>query len=229
MKNVWVISLGGSLVVPKEMDLKFLHKFKKEINKHTRKNKFVLVIGGGTIARKYISALQMEHSSQKGLSMAGIRATRMNAEFIMQFFGKKVANDTLPLNMKSIKNDLAKNDVVVCGALRFVPRSTSDGTAASLAKYLKTSFINLTNVSGLYTADPKKDKKAKLIKNQTWKEFENRTLKVKNVPGMHFVLDQRAAKEIRKNKITTYIVGKETKELANILKNKPFKGTIITG
>ena len=155
-----VISLGGSLIIPNEIDYLFLEKFKKVMQKNYKNYKFVIVCGGGIIARKYISALKKEGKSHREISMAGIRATRMNAKFMMQFFGKE-ANGTLPKSMKEIKNILAKNKIVFCGALRYAEKETSDGTAAKLANYLGTDFINMTNVKGLYTSNPLTNKNAK--------------------------------------------------------------------
>ena len=228
MKRVVVISLGGSLIVPKKIDHKFLENFKKVIRKNYRNYKFVIVCGGGTIARKYISALKKEGKNHKEISMAGIRATRMNAKFMIQFFGKE-ANDTLPKSMKEVKNNLSKNKIVFCGALRYAEKETSDGTAAKLANYLKTTFINLTNVKGLYTANPKTNKNAKFIPKTDWKSFEKRALKIKYKPGQHFVLDQHAATIIKRNKTKTYIIGENLSNLDKLLNNKNFTGTIIEG
>lgn len=228
MKKIIVISLGGSLIVPKEMDINFLHKFKQVIRKHYNKYKFVVVCGGGVIARKYISALKAERKTPRELAEAGIRATRMNALFMTQFFGEE-ANQTLPINMKEVKNSLRKNDLVLCGALRYAPHSTSDGTAAQIAHFLKAdAFINMTNVSGLHTANPKTHKNAKFIPKISWKNFEDRALKMKFKAGQSFVLDQNAATMIRKNKIPTYILGSE-KAIDNVLSGKKYKGTIISG
>ncbi len=221
-----VISLGGSLIVPEQIDFKFLDNFKKTLKKHYNKYKFVIVCGGGTIARKYIFALEKEGSSKKELSLAGIRATRMNALFMMQFFGKD-ANESLPMNMEEVKNHLSKNSVVICGALRYTDKSTSDTTAAHLANFLHTEFINLTNVQGLYTDNPKKNPKAKFIPQISWKNFEEKALKIKYKAGQNFVLDQSAAILIRKHKIKTYILGENLKNLDNLLKNKKFIGTSI--
>ncbi len=226
MKKVVVISLGGSLIIPENINYPLLEQFKKIIRKYYSTHKFVVVCGGGSIARKYIEALKKEGKSKNQLSHAGIRATRMNALFMMQFFGKE-ANDTLPMNMEDVKNSLSRNSLVICGALRFSENSTSDTTAGKLAYFLKTNFINITNVKGLYTADPRKDKNAKFISSISWKEFEKMALKTKYSPGQHFVLDQSAATLIRKYKMPTYIIGNNLKNLENILKGKKFEGTEI--
>ena len=226
MKKVIVISLGGSLIVPEKINFNFLDNFKKVLEKNFRNYKFVIVCGGGTIARKYISALEKEGKSKKELSIAGIRATRMNALFMMQFFGK-VANESLPTNMNSVKSHLSKNQVILCGALRYTPKSTSDTTAAHLACFLNTEFINMTNVQGLYSDNPAKNPNAKFIPKITWKDFEEKALKIKYKAGQNFVLDQTAAVLIRKNKIKTYILGEDLRNLDNLLKNKKFTGTTI--
>lgn len=226
MKKVIVLSLGGSLIMPEKIDFSFLEKFKKTLRAHYKTHKFIVVCGGGTIARKYISILQKGKRPKIELSKAGIRATRMNAQLMMQLFGKE-ANDALPLNMKEISPYLAKNSVVFCGALRFRKDSTSDETAASLAHFFKSSFINLTNVKGLFSADPKKSKNAKFIPKIPWKDFESLALKIKYKAGQHFILDQQAAILIRKHKIPTFIIGKELSNLKNILNNKPYEGTLI--
>lgn len=224
-KQIIVISLGGSLIVPEKINFEFLNQFKKILRKHYSKYKFVVVCGGGVIARKYITALKKEGKSSKELNKAGIRATRMNAQFMMQFFGKE-ANDTLPISMIEVKDNLEKNNLVICGALRFSPNSTSDSTAAKLAHFMKSNFINMTNVKGLFTDNPKTNKNAKFISNISWKDFEKRALKIKHKPGQHFVLDQNAATLIRKKKILTYIIG-SNKALSNILSKKKLIGTKI--
>ena len=226
-KKVIVLSLGGSVIIPDKINYSFLHKFEKTLRKHYKTHKFVIVCGGGSIARKYISALKAEGKSELEKSMAGIMATRENAVFMMEFFGKE-ANSSLPLNMEQVKNNIHKNSVVFCGALRFMPKSTSDETAARLANFLKTDFINITNVPGLYTSDPRKNKNAKLIKEISWNDFNKIASKIKYHAGEHFVLDQKAASLIKKHKIRTYIIGPNLKNLENILKNNKFLGTLIS-
>jgi len=224
--KIWVISLGGSRIIPDEVDEKFLLEFKKLIDSHKSK-KFVVVTGGGTTARKYMTALKELGKKTKTQGLTGIAITRLHAKFLTRIFGKS-ANEDIPVNMKKVKNLLAKNHIVFCGGLRYGPKNTSDSTAASLAAYLDSPFINLTNVKGLYTKNPQKYKDAKFIPKITWKDFKKIVDKIKYHAGQHFVLDQAGAKIILKDKIPTYIVG-DLKAIDNILKGKKSGGTVIEG
>lgn len=224
-----VISLGGSLIVPEKIDFNFLKSFVKTLRKHYSKWKFVIVCGGGSVARRYIELLKHEKkANEKELSLAGIRVTRLNALVLMELFGKE-ANDILPMTMKDVKNNLHKNNVVVCGALRYAQKSTSDGTAAKLAHYLWAEFINMTNVKGLFSANPFTNKNAKFILKESWKKFDKRANNMKYHSGQHFVLDQKAATMIHQDRIKTYIIGQNIKNIDKILKGKKFTGTLIYG
>ena len=225
-KRVIVLSLGGSLIIPNEVDVNFLKKFREVIKKNEKKYKFVIVCGGGSVARKYINALKQDNKSEFLQSMAGITITRVNARFMTYFFGKD-ADTGIPHDMKQIKNLLNKNDVVFCGALRYAPNQTSDATALRIANYFKTDFINLTNVKGLYDSNPFENKNAKFIPKTTIEEFNKIVMAIPNKPGMHAPVDHTAMSIIKKHKIKTYILGKDVKQLDNLLNNKSFIGTII--
>ena len=222
----WVISLGGSRIAPDDVDYNFISKFEKIISKHSDK-KFAVVCGGGSTARRYISALRKHGATTKKQSRVGIAVTRMHAGFLARLFGKK-ANEVLPKNMKKVGDLLKRNQVVFCGALRYKDKNTSDGTAANLAGFLGAKFINITNVRGLYTGNPKTNKNVKFIKKTSWKKFYERARKIKFKAGQHFVLDQSAAKIILVKKIPTYIIGSLV-DLDRIIKNKNFSGTLISG
>jgi uridylate kinase len=227
-KEMIVLSLGGSLIIPDKVDSIYLKKFKEVILKNTKKYKFIIVCGGGSIARKYISALKEIKVNEKLQSFAGISSTRMNARFMNYFFNINPKYG-IPHTIKVLKKYIKNKDVVFCGALEYKPNQTSDSTAAGIAKKFKTTFINLTNVPGLYNKNPKKFKNAKFISEISWKEFFRLANKTKFKPGQHFVLDQAAAGIIMKHKIPTYILGKNLQQLNNLLKNKKFKGTTIQG
>jgi len=227
-KRVVVISLGGSLIVPEKIDVNFLKKFKKTILKNKNKYKFIIVCGGGSTARKYINGLRSLGINKKLQSYSGISATRMNARFMSYFFNSD-SEYGVPHKIRGLKKYLKGQDVVFCGALEYKPRQTSDSTSAEIARYFKTILINMTNIKGLYDKNPKKYKNAKFIPEISWKSFDKMANKLGFKPGQHFVLDQSASKIILKNKITTYIIGKDLKQLENILKGSKFIGTRIQG
>ncbi|MBD3247158.1 UMP kinase [Candidatus Pacearchaeota archaeon] len=227
-KKVIVMSLGGSQIIPDNVNVKYLRKLKKILLKHSKKYKFVIVCGGGSIARKYISALKKEKINEKLQSFAGIGATRLNARF-MNYFFKIDPKHGIPHTHTTLKKYVKKQNITFCGALEYKPNQTSDSTAADIAKMFDAEFINITNIQGLYTKNPKKFKNAEFISKISWKEFDKMANAMKFKPGQHFVLDQTASKIIMKNKIKTYITGKSVKQIDNLLSRKPFNGTIIFG
>lgn len=228
MKKVMVISLGGSQIIPSDVNLPYLRQFKKIILKNTRKYKFIIVCGGGSVARKYISALKKSGAGETMQSYSGISATRMNARFMSYFF-KIDPKHGIPHTTATLNKYVKSQNVTFCGALEYKPDQTSDSTAAEIARHFKSDFINITNIRGLYTANPKTVKNARFIPKITWKDFDKMANKNKFKPGQHFVLDQTASKTIRRGKITTYITGTNLKQLDNLLNNRKFNGTVITG
>jgi uridylate kinase len=227
-KQVIVLSLGGSLIIPDDIDVNYLKNFKKIVLKNTRKYQFIIVCGGGSIARKYINALREIGMNETFQSFAGISATRTNARFMSYFFNQdqKIG---IPSKISEVKDYIKKYNIVFCGALEYHPHQTSDSTSAQIAEHFKIDFINLTDVKGLHDKNPKEHKDAKFISEISWKDFDKMASKIKFKPGQHFVLDQKASKIIMKSKITTYILGKDMNQLDNLLNKKKFIGTKIEG
>ena len=219
MKTV-VISLGGSLIVPDKVDYAFLKQFEKIIKKHKKNYKFLIVTGGGKTARTYIEAVQKEKLPTKLASIVGILSTRINARLVAGFFKQK----NIPETISELKKQ--KTNPIICGALGSRPGLTSDANAAELASHYKATFINMTNVKGLYNKDPKL-KGAKFIPQISYKDFNQIIEKIKYKAGQHFVLDQVASKIIMQHKVPTVIL-KGNKQLNLFLSEKKYQGTIIS-
>ena len=134
MKKVIVISLGGSLIIPNDINVKYLKDFKKIILKNKDKYKFIVVCGGGSIARKYISALREIGMNENFQSYAGISATRTNARFMSYFFNQDQERG-IPSRTREVKNYIKKYDIIFCGALEYHPKQTSDSTSEKLQKF----------------------------------------------------------------------------------------------
>ena len=92
-----VISLGGSIIVPERIDVPFLKKF-KQIIMGLQADRFVIICGGGKIARDYQEAAKATAVIRtEDLDWIGIAATRLNAELVRSSFGdeahEKVIHD----------------------------------------------------------------------------------------------------------------------------------------
>ncbi|MDP2628895.1 MAG: UMP kinase [Nanoarchaeota archaeon] len=225
-KELITISLGGSMIIPDDVDVKFLRNFKKTIQENSKKYKFVIVSGGGSLARKYISALQGR--SDKNKSSAGIAATRANAKFMSIFFEQN-PDQQIPTKFKELEKLIKKNDLTFCGALGFKPKQTTDSTACEIAAKFKTIFINITNVKGLFDKNPKEFRDAKFIPEISRENFYKMINRFKYKPGQHLPLDQSSTRIIKENKIKAYIIGKNPKQLDNLLNSRKFVGTTIFG
>src|SRR3990167_11236491 len=87
-KRSIVISLGGSLVAPQEIDTGFLKVFKKIILKYLDSHRFFIFVGGGKICRIYQKALLEFGADNKERDWMGINISRLNAEIVRQSFDK---------------------------------------------------------------------------------------------------------------------------------------------
>ena len=224
MKKI-VVSLGGSVIVPDEIDYNYLKKFKKLAKRFSKRNKLVVVCGGGKTARKYIEPLMKAKVGPKAYAKVGIAATRINARLVKNMFGLEYE---LPVDLRGVKNLLKRENLIVCGALGAKKGMTSDGNAVEIAKEIKADFfVNITNVDGLYDKNPKTSKTAKFIPRISYDEFLKMIGKIKYKAGQHFVLDQASAKLIKEHKIKTYIANQNLRNLKKVLKERGFRGTVI--
>ena len=212
IKNkTFVISLGGSVLVPAGPDplmiKKYVQFFKQKIKQGYR---FAVVIGGGTTAREYQAALKTANPkvSRQELDWLGISATMLNAELVSKAFGK------------------SGSKILFSGGAK--PGHSTDFVAVKMAKKMKAdAVINLTNLYYVYTADPAKHKNVKILKELTWQEFK-KIVGGKWVPGANLPFDPAACQLAEKLGISVIVSnGKDLKNLSNILLGKKAKATII--
>lgn len=234
MKNrnkIIVISLGGSLIVPEEIDWKFLKKFRKLVISEIRKGKrFVIVTGGGYAARHYQRAAgKITKLTRDDQDWLGIHATRMNAHLIKTIF-RDFAHPRINKNPRT-KEDISRHfaageGIMVAAGWR--PGWSTDYVSTILAKRLRAkTIINLSNIKHVCDKDPKKYKNARPIKKISWKDFR-RVVGNKWDPGLNAPFDPVASKMAEEEKMEVYIVnGRDLKNLKNVLSGDKFQGTVI--
>jgi uridylate kinase len=230
MKNnkTIIISLGGSLIVPDEIDWIFVKRFKKVIEKYIQKKyKFIIITGGGKLARKYQEAAsRITKLTDDDRDWLGIHATRMNAHFIRTIF-RKHAHPKINKNPNQLEEFYNFKESILIAA-GWKPGFSTDYDAALLAKYLGAkTIVNFSNIDYVCDKDPKKFKNAKKIENISWKDFRKMVGNTWD-PGMNAPFDPIASKLAQENKLSVIIMnGKNLKNLENYLEGKKFKGTFI--
>lgn len=224
MPKTIVLSLGGSLIFPDELDRNFLINFRKTIGRYTKKNyKFVIICGGGMLARSMQeNASKAKKLSNEELDWIGIYATKINAYLLRSVFSDNA--DDFIISDPTEKMNFKKNIIIASG---WKPGWSTDYDAVLLAKNLGIrEIVNMSNIDYVYDKDPKKHSNAKKIEKMEWKDY-SRLVNGKWKAGMNAPFDPVAAKEAEKSKMKVSIVGRDLKNLGNLLDGKKFNGTVI--
>ncbi|MEK7540169.1 MAG: UMP kinase [Patescibacteria group bacterium] len=223
-KPTLVISLGGSLIVPDQINVAFLREFKSVIEDFSHEYKFILIAGGGKTARNYIQAAsQISQLTKDDLDWIGIHSTRLNAQLLRDIF-RKQANRIVVKNPERAQP--FKEDILVAAGWR--PGNSTDLVAVKLAEKFKIdTVINLSNIDYVYTADPGKDPKAKAMPLMKWVDF-CKLVGSKWDPGLSAPFDPVASKLAHKLGLRVVIMnGNPLANLRHFLGHKAFVGTVI--
>lgn len=224
-KQTYVLSVGGSLIVPGEVDSGFVKIFRGLILKKVKEgNRFVIMCGGGKINTRYNEAAKkVVEISDYNLDWLGIYVTRLNAQFIRLMFGDIAHKEVIIDPTKKIKS--AKSVVIGAG---YKPGWSTDYDAVMIAKKNGAgTVINLSNIDCAYTDDPRTNSEAKPIKNIKWKDFRKIVGDVWK-PRMNKPFDPIASKLAEKSKIKVIIInGRNIENFKNCLDGKDFMGTVI--
>jgi uridylate kinase len=225
-KETIIISLGGSLIIPNDIDIDFLKDFKELIVSQIKiGKKFVIVTGGGKICRKYQEvAKEISNPSSDDLDWIGIASLRLNAQLLRVIF----RDYTHPKIIKdpSLHIDL---DVPLLVGSANEPGHSTDWDAVILAKNVNAKkVINLSNTDYVYDSDPSVNKNAKKIEKISWEEYRKLIPEEWN-PGLSSPFDPIASKMAEEEGMEVVIMnGKPIDNLANYLNEEKFMGTIIS-
>ena len=218
--------MGGSIIIPAEgFNIEFLKKFRELILTRVKLGeKFILVIGGGSTCRKYQQAAkESAGASSDDLDWLGIYATHFNARFTGLLFNGWAEPELIINPTKKVKS---KKSILIAGGWK--PGCSTDYDAVLLAKtYGAKELINASNISYVYTADPKKDASAKPLSQLTWKEMQT-IVGDSWTPGANLPFDPKAVKEAAKLELKVFFVkGTDLAEFAKVLSGKDFAGTVV--
>ncbi|MFP3318514.1 MAG: UMP kinase [Thermoplasmata archaeon] len=215
-----VISVGGSLVNPGGIDENFLQGFSEMINSLIDKYRFVIVVGGGKLARDYIEIARKRGESEYNLDLIGIMATRINALLVKSY----IKNARYAQDLKEITN----GNVVMGGT---VPGHTTDAVSLLAAELLGVKkVINATTVDGVYDKDPKVNKDARLIKDIRYADLLGMFYLNSSGAGPNQVLDFLSIKIAERSGIEIMVInGRDIDNFKKAIEGDDFRGTRVCG
>lgn len=227
MEKITVISLGGSLIVPNGgIDAVFLRRFRKLILSHLRRGRqFIIICGGGKIARHYQQAVRAVGGklTADDVDWLGIHATRLNAHLLRTIF-RRVAHPTVVKN--PTRPPRWSESVLIAAGWK--PGASTDYDAVLLARRFNAkTVVNLSNVSYVYDKDPAKYRGARKLPEVSWKDFR-KIVGNRWDPGANLPFDPVASRLAEKIGLRVLMVkGSDFKSVDAALRGKKFRGTVI--
>jgi len=223
--NVFVLSVGGSILCDGKPNVMAIAKFSECLNDLIRQGfHFVVVVGGGKVAREYISAAKTLGASFFQQDLLGIDITRANAALLagsIENAEQRILTDVLEAAAV-----LERGKTPVFGGL--LPGLTTDAVAALIAEFLHATFVNLSNVDGVYSADPATNPHAKFYPELSYDRLLSIVKLSAMQPGQNLVVDLPAAMILRRSRIPAFFLdGKDLGNFVAAIKGQEFRGTVV--
>ena len=214
MKKRIVIKLSGRIF---GMDnVKVLKDYATFLVKISKFCQPIVIAGGGSIARHYISHARSSGADESTLDELGIEISRLNAKLLIYALKNKAYSHP-PTTLQEVRHAVDDGLIVIAGGLH--PGQSTNGTAALIAEKIKAEqFLNATDVDGVYDMDPNKFKKAKKFKQIELKNLKNMLVHEDSVAGGYDLMDIVALKIIERSKIKTRIIKADIKIIENAIK-----------
>ena len=225
-KDTIVIAMGGSLLVPENIDIQFLKQLKEMMRALIEQDyQIALVVGGGKTCRIYQNvAREFENVQNVDLDWIGIKTIRLNAELLLRAFSDLDIYEDVIEKWEDAEG--IQNHLIIVGA--WEPGCSSDTDAIELAHVLGSKkVVNFSNISHVYSEDPRKNPEAEKFEKLSWEEYKNLIPK-DWVPGLSAPFDPVASTKAQEYGISVAILGASLENLENYLNGKTFEGTTIS-
>jgi uridylate kinase len=205
-----VVKIGGALF-KRDPDTDALKTIGRLLSQFVaEKNQLVAVAGGGQNARVYIEAARKLGADESTCDLLGIEITRANAELLRLAVGE-AASPKIPVTLSELVHHVSEGRVIVVGG--FQPGQSTNAVAALAAEITRADLlVNATDVDGVYTEDPKKNPKAKLLKTVGIDKLLTWAMAGDVYAGKYELLDPVALKIMQRAKTPTRFVSLERAE-----------------
>jgi uridylate kinase len=223
-----VVKLGGALF-RRDPDVNAIKSMASALSEFAKEgNQVVAVAGGGANARAYINAARKLGAEESTCDLIGIQLTRSNAELFRIALGE-VGVPKIPTGIGDVPHLAHPGKVVVMGGLQ--PGQSTNTVAALAAEITRAEIlVNGTDVEGVYTQDPKKFPKARLLATVQMKKLLDWAIRGEVFAGRYELLDPLALKIMQRAKIPSRFVSlKEPKNIIGALRGEQVGTMVLYG
>ena len=221
-----VVSIGGSVLAP-DLAHERVEDHAAAIERLTDVGCEVgAVVGGGGVAREYITTARELGANEIELDDIGIDVTRLNARLLIAALGGEAAPS--PANdYEKAGEAMRRGDVAVMGGV--VAGQTTDAVSAALAEYTDADLLlYATSVPGVFNADPNENDEATRFDEMTAGELVDIIADIEMSAGSSAPVDLLAAKLIERSGVRTIVLdGTKPQRIVNAVLYGEHDGTDI--
>lgn len=214
------VKIGGSVAVGEAgPNAEYVSRFHQVVRKADL-DRLVVGIGGGKIARGYLQSVLPLVSAEEAETLV-IDLLRANTKFVASVLGGRPILDERSLRSVSRK---VRSKILVVGGIK--PGRSTDANTALLAEAIGAElFVKMTDVDGVYTADPDANRTARLLGRMTYDRALQ--MSVAGRPGSYGIMDRMCLQVLKRSGIPAVVLnGRDPGILRKLLDGEKVGTTI---
>ena len=221
-----VVSIGGSVLVPEPGADRVAEHAAVVEDLVSDGCRIGAVVGGGGVAREYITAARDLGANEIELDQLGIDVTRLNARLLIAALSEDSV--TAPAkNYEEAGQALHRGGISIMGGV--APAQTTDAVGAALAEYVDADLlVYATSVPGVYSDDPNEADDATKYDELTAAELVDVIAGLEMNAGASAPVDLLAAKIIQRSGMRTIVLdGTDPDRIARAVRHGEHDGTDV--
>jgi len=222
-----VLKLSGHLVSSGDrINYQLIADYAKLLRElYDGKSKWVVVVGGGDVARRYVDAARALGADEVMCDEVATIITRANARLMATCLGN-IAQQRIPTSTEELRELATDGKIVVMGGLQ--PGQSTIAVAALAASVIKAErLIITTDVDGIYTSDPKVDPNAKPLPRVLLSELSKMVAELPQTAGKYPLIDNLAIAILQRSKIPClYLNGRKLEDVKKAMMGENV-GTLV--
>ena len=221
-----VVRIGGS-VVASPIDTDLMSKYAEVIKMvHLQNHEVVVVVGGGALARDFISIAKKLGLDMTAQDEIAISCSRLFAQLFLKKIGEFGCNK-VATTLEDAAQCLFDGKIVVMGGLK--PGITTDAVATLVAEHVDAELlIKGTDQNGVYDKDPRKYPDAIKLDQLSLEQLESILEHNVHQAGLHQIIDPVALQVLKRKKLKLIVVnGFDAENILAVIKGQNI-GTVIS-